>query len=164
MSSYFYQVTHAVMQSFCSKLTDQHLTFFRVTPCRMADIRLLLASPVGLGVLAAGTFRSLICPRCSEANTSSMVPTKIPKLKEKKYSSEEEEEATLLMSWFFPVLSPLYETLLKQFSLNVLHFTWAHKNEALLDVTVSLEQRAYISRTTTEGKMPPLPLWEKLGI
>lgn len=54
---------------------EEHLTFFRVTPCLMADIRLLLGSTTGGAVLGAGTFLSWICPRCNEANTSSIVPT-----------------------------------------------------------------------------------------
>lgn len=54
--------------------TPSCLTFFRMTPCRMADIRLLLASSAGGAVLWVGAFRSWSCPLCSEASTSSIVP------------------------------------------------------------------------------------------
>lgn len=70
------------------------LTFFSMTPCRMADIRLLLGSAAGVAVLAAGTFRSWICPRCSEANTSSIVPTVMQQWR-KKASFRTIQEAVL---------------------------------------------------------------------
>lgn len=51
------------------------LTFFKVTPCLMANIRLFLRPDAVDSVLgAAETFRSCISPRCNEASTSSIVP------------------------------------------------------------------------------------------
>lgn len=52
----------------------ESLTFFRATPFRMADMRSLLRSVAGGVDLGGDTLRSWICPRCSEANTSSIVP------------------------------------------------------------------------------------------
>lgn len=52
----------------------ESLTFFRATPFRIADMRSLLRSAAGGADLGGDTLRSWICPRCSEANTSSIVP------------------------------------------------------------------------------------------
>lgn len=52
----------------------ESLTFFRATPFRMADMRSLLRSVAGGVDLGGDTLRSWIRPRCSEANTSSIVP------------------------------------------------------------------------------------------
>lgn len=63
----------------------ESLTFFRATPFRMANMRSLLRSAAGGADLGGDTLRSWICPRCSEANTSSIVPVV-------QQNSEDEEE------------------------------------------------------------------------